>query len=101
MPLAELQGFSKNIRIITSGHASIHLEVGGYQNISEQKQKEIASSSRFRYRWLVHELINTWQLTIMDSLGSVKRLVIFWIFGYAALYFIAHFPFVLQKIHEL
>ncbi|KAM3716781.1 Ribosome-releasing factor 2 [Dirofilaria immitis] len=35
MPLAELQGFSKNIRIITSGHASIHVEVGGYQNISE------------------------------------------------------------------
>nr|CDP98592.1 Bm7329, isoform g [Brugia malayi] len=46
MPLAELQGFSKNIRIITSGHASIHLEIGGYQDISEQKQKEITKRNR-------------------------------------------------------
>ncbi|CAG9540946.1 unnamed protein product [Cercopithifilaria johnstoni] len=46
MPLAELQGFSKNIRIITSGHADIHLEVGGYQDISEEKQKEIANFTR-------------------------------------------------------
>ncbi|KAK6108737.1 Elongation Factor G domain II family protein [Brugia pahangi] len=46
MPLAELQGFSKNIRIITSGHASIHLEIGGYQHISEQKQKEITKRNR-------------------------------------------------------
>lgn len=50
MPLAELQGFSKNIRIITSGHASIHLEVGGYQDVSEQKQKEIANLTRIGYR---------------------------------------------------
>ncbi|VBB26250.1 unnamed protein product, partial [Acanthocheilonema viteae] len=49
MPLAELQGFSKNIRIITSGHASIHLEVGGYQDISEQKQKKIANLTRVQH----------------------------------------------------
>uniref|UniRef100_A0AAF5PT65 Tr-type G domain-containing protein n=1 Tax=Wuchereria bancrofti TaxID=6293 RepID=A0AAF5PT65_WUCBA len=46
IPLAELQGFSNNIRIITSGHASIHLEIGGYQDISEQKQKEITKRNR-------------------------------------------------------
>ncbi|VDK76918.1 unnamed protein product [Litomosoides sigmodontis] len=46
MPLAELQGFSKNIRIITSGNTSIHLEVAGYQDISEQKQKEIVNLTR-------------------------------------------------------
>uniref|UniRef100_A0A915Q6M7 Tr-type G domain-containing protein n=1 Tax=Setaria digitata TaxID=48799 RepID=A0A915Q6M7_9BILA len=50
MPLAELQGFSKNVRIMTSGHASIHLELGGYQIISEQKQKEIANMTRVGYR---------------------------------------------------
>uniref|UniRef100_A0A0R3S0Q2 Tr-type G domain-containing protein n=1 Tax=Elaeophora elaphi TaxID=1147741 RepID=A0A0R3S0Q2_9BILA len=50
MPLAELQGFSKNIRIMTSGHASIHLEVSGYRNINERKQKEIANLNRIRYR---------------------------------------------------
>ncbi|OZC07599.1 putative translation elongation factor G [Onchocerca flexuosa] len=46
MPLAELQGFSKNIRIITSGYASIHLEIGGYQDVSEQKQKEIVNPTK-------------------------------------------------------
>ncbi|EFO24568.2 hypothetical protein LOAG_03914 [Loa loa] len=50
MPLAELQGFSKNIRIITSGHATIHLEVAGYRDVSEQKQKEIANLTRIGNR---------------------------------------------------
>lgn len=48
MPLAELQGFSKNIRIITSGNASMHLEVAGYQDVSEQKRKEIVNLTKIR-----------------------------------------------------
>lgn len=46
IPLAELQGFPKNVRIITSGHASIHVEMGGYQDVPEQKQKEIVNMVR-------------------------------------------------------
>ncbi|VDN07198.1 unnamed protein product [Thelazia callipaeda] len=47
MPLAELQSFSKSIRIITSGQADIHLEVGSYQRVPEHKLKEIIKLSKF------------------------------------------------------
>lgn len=50
MPLAELQDLSKNIRIITSGHASIHMELGGYQDISMEKWKGISNLARTRKR---------------------------------------------------
>lgn len=41
VPLAELEGFSKNVRIITSGQASLHIELAGYQDLDEHLEKEV------------------------------------------------------------
>ncbi|VDK26773.1 unnamed protein product [Anisakis simplex] len=46
MPLAELSGISGTIRTITSGLGDLHMQLEGYEQVSEKAQALIKSRSK-------------------------------------------------------